>query len=55
MLKFLNHSFFLIFFQGRTPGESFVPKSQKEAEMEKMLKSMEVIFNQVINVVSLSF
>ncbi|KAM7509645.1 hypothetical protein LguiA_020098 [Lonicera macranthoides] len=27
--------------KGRTPGEPFVPKSQKEAEMEKMLKSME--------------
>lgn len=29
--------------QGRTPGEVFVPKSSKEAEMEKILKSMEVI------------
>jgi hypothetical protein len=29
--------------QGRTPGEPFVPKSSKEAEMEKMMRSMEVI------------
>lgn len=28
--------------QGRTPGEAFVPKSVKEAEMEKLMKSMEV-------------
>lgn len=27
--------------KGREPGETFVPKSEKEAEMEKMLKSME--------------
>ncbi|KAJ0676826.1 hypothetical protein HanOQP8_Chr12g0430291 [Helianthus annuus] len=27
--------------EGREPGEVFVPKSAKEAEMEKMLKSME--------------
>ncbi|KAJ9538618.1 hypothetical protein OSB04_031351 [Centaurea solstitialis] len=29
--------------KGREPGETFVPKSAKEAEMEKMLKSMEGI------------
>lgn len=29
--------------QDRTPGESFVAKSAKEAEMEKIMKSMEVI------------
>ncbi|XP_017240261.1 uncharacterized protein LOC108213041 [Daucus carota subsp. sativus] len=27
--------------KGRTPGEAFVPKSVKEAEMEKLMKSME--------------
>lgn len=30
--------------QDRTPGEPFVAKSDKEAEMEKLLKSMEVFF-----------
>jgi hypothetical protein len=30
--------------QHRTPGEPFVAKSSKEAEMEKLLKSMEVFF-----------
>lgn len=30
-------------FQNRTPGEIFVAKSAKEAEMEKIMKSMEVI------------
>lgn len=29
--------------QDRAPGEPFVPKSSKEAEMEKLLKSMEVV------------
>lgn len=28
--------------QGRTPGEPFIPKPTKEAEMEKMLRSVEV-------------
>lgn len=31
--------------QDRTPGEPFVAKSDKEAEMEKLLKSMEVFFS----------
>lgn len=30
--------------QDRTPGEPFVAKSSKEAEMEKLLKSMEVFY-----------
>lgn len=30
------------YFQDRTPGEPFVAKSAKEAEMEKLMKSMEV-------------
>ena len=30
--------------QNRTPGEPFLAKPAKEAEMEKMLKSMEVIY-----------
>lgn len=30
--------------QDRVPGEPFVAKSSKEAEMEKILKSMEVHF-----------
>lgn len=32
----------LCILQDRTPGEPFVAKSDKEAEMEKLLKSMEV-------------
>lgn len=35
-------SCFLYVVQDRTPGEPFVPKPAKEAEMEKILKSMEV-------------
>ena len=30
--------------QDRAPGEPFVAKSSKEAEMEKLLKSMEVFY-----------
>lgn len=30
--------------QDRTPGEPFVPKAAKEAEMEKLMKSMQVWF-----------
>lgn len=37
-------NFFAI--QDRTPGEPFVAKSEKEAEMEKLMKSMEVIEKQ---------
>lgn len=29
-------------FQDRIPGEPFLPKSSKDAEMEKILRSMEV-------------
>lgn len=32
----------ILVLQDRIPGEPFVPKSSKEAEMERMLKSMEV-------------
>lgn len=34
--------------QDRIPGETFVPKSSKEAEMERMLKSMEVTSGQTL-------
>lgn len=36
--------------QDRTPGEPFVPKSSKEAEMEKILKSMEVIILSLLSI-----
>lgn len=41
----MSHTDNILFYvsQDRTPGEVFVPKSSKEAEMEKILKSMEVI------------
>lgn len=40
--------FLLTIVQDRTPGEPFVPKSSKEAEMEKILKSMEVIISSLL-------
>ena len=40
---FYSWSLYCIMIQDRTPGEPFVAKSAKEAEMEKMLRSMEVI------------
>lgn len=42
ILMYCYHKYIYIFNQGRTPGEAFVPKSVKEAEMEKLMKSMEV-------------
>ena len=44
MVKFCTVlNYLLPVVQDRTPGEPFVPKSSKEAEMEKIMKSMEVI------------
>ena len=45
----LTYSFPLA--QDRIPGEPFVPKSAKEAEMEKIMKSMQVsiLFNCSLN------
>lgn len=41
-------NFFAI--QDRAPGEPFVAKSEKEAEMERLMKSMEVIVRDCIYV-----
>jgi len=35
---------YLFVLQDRAPGEPFAAKSSKEAEMEKLLKSMEVFY-----------
>jgi hypothetical protein len=38
---------FLYLCQDRVPGEPFVAKPSKDAEMDKILRSMQVIFDDV--------
>ena len=38
----MNSEFFYYLQQDRTPGEVFVPKSSKDAEIERIMRSMSV-------------